>query len=195
MRNAKVNRVTKETSVELFIEIDGKGKASVTTGIPFFDHLLINFAKHGLFDLTIKAKGDLEVDDHHTVEDVAICLGRAIKAALGDKKGIQRIGNCFYPMDDALAFVGLDISGRGICVTQLGEFKREEIGKLHLENIKHFFETFAREGGINIFAKILTGENEHHKIEALFKALGKALDEATKIDKRIEGVKSSKGVL
>ncbi len=188
MRIFEVVRETLETNVYLKINIDGTGKYSIDTGIPFFDHLLESFAKHGCFDLVIKVKGDLEVDDHHTVEDVGIALGLALSKI--EKKNIFRFGWAIIPMDDARATVCIDLGGRSYC---LSDYKpgREYIGTLSTENINHFFESVANYGRLNIHYEVI-GENEHHKVEALFKAFGVALDLATKIDKR-KGIISTKG--
>ncbi len=188
MRVFEVMRETKETNVYLKINIDGVGKYKIDTRIPFFDHLLSAFAKHGCFDLIVKARGDLDVDDHHTVEDVGICLGLALNQI--EKKNIFRFGWAIIPMDDARAMVSIDLSGRSYCV---GSYKpeREKIGDLSLENINHFFESVASYGMLNIHYEVI-GKNEHHKVEALFKAFGVALDLATKFDER-KGMISTKG--
>lgn len=195
MRKTEEKRKTKETKIEVSLNLDGTGLAEVTTGIGFFDHLLNLFSKQGLFDLKVNAKGDLAVDDHHTVEDVAIVLGNAFKTALGDKKGIFRYGFFTLPMDESLVRVAIDLSGRGSSVFR-GDFTRETIGDLSTENIRHFFDSFARACDCTLHAEILYGENNHHKAEALFKAFGRAMKLACEIEPRAEGVlPSTKGVL
>jgi len=192
MRTGTVHRQTRETDITVKLNIDGRGNAAVATGIGFFDHMLSSFAKHGLLDLTVKATGDLSVDDHHTVEDVGIALGEAYRDALKDKAGIERFGHALVPMDEALAIVALDVSGRGSSVFH-GEFHRPKIGEYSTHMTRHFIESFARAAGITINVKI-DGEDDHHMIEALFKALGLALSMATaKNEKR--GVPSTKGAL
>ncbi|WP_423792611.1 imidazoleglycerol-phosphate dehydratase HisB [Methanocaldococcus indicus] len=190
MRIFEVVRETRETNVYLKINIDGTGKYKIDTGIPFFDHLLESFSKHGCFDLIIKVKGDLEVDDHHTVEDVAICLGLALSKI--EKKNIYRFGWAIIPMDDARTLMSIDLSGRSYCLGNY-EPKREFIGGISTENINHFFETVASFGKLNIHYEVI-GKNEHHKVESLFKAFGVALDIATKIDER-KGIISTKEYL
>jgi imidazoleglycerol-phosphate dehydratase len=191
-RFAAIRRETKETNVSLEIDLDGSGKWEITTGIHIFDHLLSTLAKHGLFDIKITASGD---DPHHLVEDVAICLGQAFGKALGDKRGVVRIADATVPMDDALASVVVDLSGRGYTVLEL-PFAGNDMSGLSADLVRHFLETFAFEAGMNLHARILYGANDHHKAEALFKALGRALDKATRIDPRIAGeVPSTKGVL
>lgn len=179
-RDAYMKRDTKETQIEIKIEIDGKKENSINTGVGFFDHMLNLFAFHGGMYLEVNAKGDLEVCDHHLVEDVGILLGKAYLEALGDKKGIRRYGTSYVPMDEALAFVTLDISGRSFLVFE-GEFKRDSIGEFSTEMVKEFFRAFAFNAGITLHGKVLYGENDHHKIEGLFKALGRALREASEI--------------
>ena len=182
-RTAIINRETKETKISLELNIDGSGKWQIDTGIRFFDHLLAQLAQHGVFDIKISATGN---DQHHLVEDVAICLGRTFSEALGEKQGIFRMANTVVPMDDALAMVAIDISGRGYTVLEL-PFSGKDISGLEVNLIRHFLETFAAEARLNLHAKIGYGINDHHKAEALFKALGKALDTATRIDERISG--------
>ncbi|MHB8086164.1 MAG: imidazoleglycerol-phosphate dehydratase HisB [Dehalococcoidia bacterium] len=182
-RKATVTRRTKETSIKIEINIDGSSKYEVTTGIRFFDHMLCQLAQHGIFDLKISANGS---DQHHVVEDVAITLGRAFSQALGDKQGIQRMAHAIVPMDDALALVALDISGRGQAVIE-DSIKEAVISEMHSDLINHFFVSFASEARINIHAQVMRGNNDHHKAEALFKALARALDSATRIDPRISG--------
>ena len=184
-RVSTVKRETKETNISLELNIDGSGRYEVNTGISMFDHLLAQLARHGVFDIKISAAGD---DQHHLVEDVAICLGRALTEALGEKRGIVRMASAAVPMDDALAMVAVDISGRGYTVLELPFTDVErEIAGLETDLIRHFLETIAIEARLNLHAKILYGVNDHHKAEALFKALGRALDTATTIDERISG--------
>ncbi|MDI6814513.1 MAG: imidazoleglycerol-phosphate dehydratase HisB [Dehalococcoidales bacterium] len=191
-RTATIKRETKETNISLELNIDGSGKWQMDTGIRMFDHLLAQLAQHGIFDIKISAKGD---NQHHLVEDVAICLGRAFGEALGEKQGIFRMANAAVPMDDALAMVAVDISGRGYTVLEL-PFTGKDIAGLEVNLIRHFLETFASEARLNLHAKVVYGINDHHKVEALFKALGRALDTATRIDKRIAGtLPSTKEVL
>lgn len=190
-RTAKMNRKTSETDIEISLNIDGKGKSDVSTGIDFFNHMLDSFARHGFFDLDVKAKGDVTVDDHHTVEDVGILLGETFAGAIGNKKGIKRMAHAIIPMDDALATVAVDISGRSYSVLNF-EFKKAKVGDLSTENVEHFFDSFANSARININAKV-EGENDHHKIEALFKAFARALNEASRIEHDV--IPSTKGVL
>ena len=178
-----VKRETKETNIALELSIDGSGKAEVSTGIRLFDHLLTQLARHGLFDIKILATGD---DPHHLAEDVAICLGKAFGEALGEKRGIARMGDATVPMDDALAEVAVDIGGRGYTVLDL-PFTDNDMAGFPTDLIRHFLESFAIEARLNLHAKIAYGTNDHHKAEALFKGLGRALDMATRIDERISG--------
>mgnify|MGYP001501208929 CR=1 FL=1 len=180
-RLSMIKRETKETNISLELNIDGTGQCDINTGIGMFDHLLAQVAKHGIFDINISAVGD---DRHHLAEDVALCLGRALSKALGDKRGIVRMSNATVPMDDALATVAVDISGRGYTVLEL-PFNDNDMAGFATDLIRHFLESFATESRINLHARILYGTNDHHKAEAPFKALGRALDTATKIDKRI----------
>nr|WP_229234055.1 imidazoleglycerol-phosphate dehydratase HisB [Candidatus Methanoliparum sp. LAM-1] len=190
MRESKVTRKTRETDIEISIIIEGSGVIDIDTGIGFFDHILSSFAKHGFFDLMIKAKGDLEVDDHHLIEDTGILLGQAIKKALGDKRGINRFGYAKIPMDESIAEVALDIDDRGFCKYQV-KFIREMIGSMSTDMIKHFFESFSRNSGITIHITA-DGENDHHKAEAIFKSFGIALSKAVEMDTRIDGYRSTK---
>ncbi len=190
-RKKQLKRKTSETDIEISFNLDGEGKFQINTGIEFFDHMLDSFAKHGFFNLKIEAKGDTGVDDHHTVEDVGIILGEAFKEALGDKKGIKRMSHAIIPMDDALATVAVDISGRSYTVLDL-KFKKAKVGDLSTENVEHFFESFANSARININARV-EGENDHHKIEALFKAFAKALKDASQVEH--DSIPSTKGVL
>lgn len=191
MREAKVSRKTNETEIEIKINLDGSGNTDINTGIAFFDHMLNSFSKHGSFDLTIKARGDITVDDHHTVEDVGITLGSAIKKALGEKLGIERFADAHIPMDEALATVAIDISGRSFLVFNAA-FTNPKIGGFNSQNTRHFFESLTNNAGINVHMDV-TGENDHHKAEALFKAFGIALKRAAKITGT--GVPSTKGML
>jgi len=182
-RSAVVKRETKETNISAELNIDGSGKYDIDTGIKMFDHLLAQVAKHGIFDIKISATGD---DQHHLAEDVAICLAGALNKALGEKRGIVRMADSAVPMDDALAMVAVDISGRGYTVLEL-PFSDNDMAGFSTDLIRHFLESFAAEAKLNLHAKILYGTNDHHKAEALFKALGRALDTATRIDERISG--------
>ncbi|MCR4672948.1 MAG: imidazoleglycerol-phosphate dehydratase HisB [Lachnospiraceae bacterium] len=193
-RTASVSRKTAETDITVTINLDGCGKADVSTGIGFFDHMLCSLTKHGLFDLTVKACGDLNVDTHHTAEDTGIVLGQAIKEALGDKAGIKRSGYFIMPMDDALALAAVDLSGRPFLVMD-ADFSVEKIGDLETEVIREFFYAVAVNAEMNIHLWRMAGENNHHIAEALFKAFGKALDMAVQNDPRISGVLSTKGSL
>jgi imidazoleglycerol-phosphate dehydratase len=182
-RKASVTRRTKETSVKAEVNIDGSSQYEITTGILFFDHMLCQLAQHGVFDLKISANGP---DQHHVVEDVAITLGRAFNQALGDKHGIVRMADAVVPMDEAVALVALDISGRGHAIIETS-IKEAVISEMHSDLVHHFFVSFAQEARINIHAWVLSGKNDHHKAEALFKALARALDMATRLDPRISG--------
>ena len=190
-RKKKLSRKTSETSITLSIDLDGEGNSDINTGIEFFDHMLASFAKHSLFNLEVEAVGDIEVDDHHTVEDVGILLGEALNDALGNKKGIKRMAHALVPMDESLAMVAIDISGRSYTVLDLN-FKNEKIGNLSTENIGHFLESLARTGKINLHTRC-EGENDHHQAEALFKALAQSLYESTRIIH--QSIPSTKGVI
>ncbi|WP_298820196.1 imidazoleglycerol-phosphate dehydratase HisB [Chloroflexus sp.] len=195
IRRATVERITGETSISLTLAIDGSGQVDVQTGIGFLDHMLTLWARHGLFDLTVRAHGDLHVDEHHTAEDVCICLGRALDQALGARAGIVRTAHSFVPMDEALAMVAIDLGGRPYCVVQ-ADFATPRVGQLSTDLIAHLFESIAFNGRCNLHAQVFYGRNDHHKIEALFKALGRALDAATRFDPRLGGaIPSTKGVL
>ncbi len=194
MREAQVERKTAETSIRLSLELDGKGISNVDTGIGFFDHMLTLFAAHGLFDLTLDCDGDIEVDGHHSVEDIGIALGTAVRQALGDKAGIHRYGTFYLPMDEALAFVSLDISGRPFLVYDGGDLA-PMIGDYDTELTEEFLRAFAVHAGITLHVRVLYGRNSHHKIEGIFKALGHALRIAVEKDPRVEGIPSTKGVL
>lgn len=193
-RKAEAARVTGETDIKLNVLLDGSGKSSINTGIGFMDHMLTLFAKHGLLDLAVRAKGDLEVDAHHTVEDVGITLGQALKEALGDKKSIRRYGTQFVPMDEALAMVSVDLGGRPFLVFD-AEFTSDRLGQMDTELVEEFFRGVAFNAGMNIHVKVLYGSNNHHIAEAIFKAFGRALDEASRLDERIIGVMSTKGII
>ncbi len=194
MRQAIIERTTKETQIVLELALDGSGAAKVETGIGFLDHMLTLLAGHGLFDLTVQAGGDLQIDEHHTAEDVCICLGRAIDQALGDRSGIVRTSHAFVPMDETLARVVVDLSGRPYCVFD-AEFTTPKLGELSTDLLFHLFESIAIHGRMNLHAAVLYGRNDHHKAEGLFKALARALDAATRLDERRSGVPSTKGTL
>ncbi|MDP4177757.1 MAG: imidazoleglycerol-phosphate dehydratase HisB [Bacillota bacterium] len=193
-RTSKISRKTGETDIEVSINLDGEGKYDINTGVGFFDHMLSLMAKHGIFDLSVKAKGDLYVDSHHTVEDVGIVIGNCIKEALKDKNGIKRYGTSFVPMDEALGTVSLDVSGRPFLVFD-AEFTASTLGNYDTEMTEEFFRALAFNAGITLHAKVVYGKNNHHMIEALFKALGRALREAVTIDDKIKGVMSTKGCI
>ena len=194
MRKAKVARKTKETDVTVEMNIDGSGKGNIKTSIPFLDHMLELLAQHGLFDITIRAKGDTEVDYHHTVEDVGICLGECLKKALGDCKGIKRYGESTVPMDESISSVVLDICNRPNLVFD-APLVKEKVGTFDGELVKEFFNAFARRSGMSLHIKVPYGDNTHHIVEAVFKAFARALDMASTVDKRIAGVMSTKGEL
>jgi imidazoleglycerol-phosphate dehydratase len=194
-RKAEIERITKETTVRLTIELDGEGRTDISTGIPFFDHMLTLTAVHGFFDITLQAKGDLEVDAHHTVEDVGIVLGDAVASALGDRRGIRRYGHAVTPMDEALAAVTLDLSRRPYLVFDLPAGDTAE-PSLNRVLVKEFFKSVANHGGLNLHVTVPYGENGHHVIEAVFKSFGRALRQAVDLDPRcVGGVRSSKGSL
>ena len=194
MRKASVKRTTKETDIAVSLLIDGSGHSSISTGIGFLDHMLDLFAKHGQFDLTVKCKGDLHVDDHHTTEDVGIAIAKAFNDALGDKKGITRYGTAYVPMDEALARSVVDLSGRSAIVFH-AEFNRKKVGDLSTEMIEHFFASFAENLKANVHIEVLYGKNTHHKIEAIFKSFARAMRQACEHDSRVKGVLSTKGKL
>ena len=193
-RTATVTRTTRETQITLTLNLDGTGKADLNTGIGFFDHMLDGFARHGLFDLSLFVEGDLQVDTHHTIEDTGIVLGRAIKEAVGDKKGMVRYGSMILPMDEALILCALDLCGRPYLVYDL-KLDREFVGDLETEMIREFFYAVSYGAEMNLHIKQLSGSNNHHIIEGAFKAFAKALDSATRLDSRITDVLSTKGVL
>lgn len=195
MRTAKVERKTNETQIEIELNLDGSGKHNIATGVGFLDHMLTHIAVHGLFDLTVKATGDLHIDVHHTVEDVALVLGSAFDQALGDRKGITRMASFYAPMDETLAFVALDLSGRPYAVID-AEWGQAPVGQIPTSLFPHFFESFAVTSRCNLHARVLYGRDDHHKAEALFKALARALDSATQLDPRRQAaVPSTKGTL
>ena len=193
-RSAEIQRKTNETDIAMSLNIDGSGKADINTGIGFFDHMLNSFARHGFFDLSLKVKGDLYVDSHHTIEDTGIVLGEAIKKALGDKKGIKRYGYFILPMDETLVLASLDLSGRPYLVFD-AEFSTDRVGDYDTEMVKEFFYAVSYAAGMNLHIKVLSGNNNHHIIEGIYKAFAKALDEATSFDSRITDVLSTKGSL
>lgn len=191
-RKKTIKRETKETSIQMELDLDGTGTGNIATGIPFFDHMLTLFTVHGFFDLTVKAKGDLEVDFHHTVEDIGLVLGELLSEALGDRKGIRRYGSAVTPMDETLATVSLDLSNRPYLVYNVPSVGHTGSG-FDVQLAGEFFRAFAVKGGITLHINVQYGENEHHVIEAVFKSLGRALDEAVAFDERIKDVRSSKG--
>jgi imidazoleglycerol-phosphate dehydratase len=193
-RISKVHRKTNETNISVSLNIDGTGKVEIDTGIGFLDHMLHHIAVHGLFDLDISAAGDLYVDAHHTIEDIAIVLGQAFGEALGDKKGIVRSAHAYMPMDETLALVAIDLSGRPYCYVDV-EWSAPMVGVIPTSMFEHFFESFAVSSRSNLHAHVMYGRNDHHKAEALFKALARALDAATQIDPRRVGIPSTKGTL
>lgn len=193
-RIAKINRSTKETDINVSLKLDGEGTSNIDTGVPFFDHMLTQVARHGFFDVQISAKGDLEIDAHHTVEDIGICLGEAFKQALDDKASIRRYGRGTMPMHEALASVILDFSGRPFLVYNV-PLPKAQVGNFELELVEEFFTAFCNHSGSNVHVNLAYGDNLHHIVEAVFKAFARALDEATQLDERIKGVLSSKGFL
>ena len=193
-RTASITRTTNETDIAVRLNLDGSGKAEISTGIGFFDHMLNGFARHGLFDLNCQVKGDLEVDCHHTIEDTGIVLGQAIRKAVGDKKGIVRYGTCILPMDESLVLCSLDLSGRPYYVSDV-EFPTERVGEMDTQMVKEFFYAVSYSAAMNLHFKMLSGGNSHHMIEGMFKAFAKALDMAVAHDPRITDVLSTKGSL
>lgn len=193
-RIADCKRTTKETDIALTLNLDGSGKADIDTGIGFFDHMLDGFSRHGMFDLNVRVKGDLIVDCHHTIEDTGIVLGTAIKEAVGDKKGMRRFGSCILPMDETLVLCAVDLSGRPYLSFD-GEFTTDRVGYMDTEMVKEFFYAISYTAGMNLHIKVLSGGNNHHMIEAMFKAFARALDEATGFDPRITDILSTKGSL
>ncbi|HCO79015.1 imidazoleglycerol-phosphate dehydratase HisB [Bacillus altitudinis] len=194
MRQAETARQTNETNISLALEIDGEGKADIQTDVPFMTHMLDLFTKHGHFNLTVDAKGDTDVDDHHTTEDIGIVLGQMFKEALGDKKGIKRYGSSFVPMDETLAQVVVDLSNRPH-LEMRADFPSQKVGTFDTELVHEFLWKFALEARINLHVIVHYGSNTHHMIEAIFKAMARALDEATTIDPRVKGIPSTKGML
>lgn len=193
-RSAECKRKTKETDISITLNLDGTGKADIDTGIGFFDHMLDGFSRHGLFDLNVKVRGDLMVDCHHTIEDTGIVLGTAIREAVGDKKGMKRFGSCILPMDETLVLCAIDISGRPYLSFD-GEFTTDRVGYMDTEMVKEFFYAISYSAGMNLHIKVLSAGNNHHMIEAMFKAFARALDEATGLDPRITDILSTKGSL
>jgi imidazoleglycerol-phosphate dehydratase len=193
-RTAEVDRKTKETDVRVALKLDGAGRSKISTGLPFLDHMLELFAKHGLFDLEVVCLGDLEIDDHHSVEDIAICLGRALNEAVGDKKGIARYGEATVPMDEALCRSVIDLSGRFYLVYEV-ETRRQKIGNFSVELAEHFWRSFAEAAKCNLHIDCLRGRNTHHMLEGSFKATARALRQAVEHDARVKGVPSTKGSL
>ena len=193
-RKAAVERITKETQIKMALNIDGTGEAKVCTSVPFLDHMLNLFARHGLFDLEVEAKGDIDIDFHHTVEDIGIVLGEALKQAMGDKQGIRRYGQSSVPMDETLASVAVDLSGRPYLVYNV-RLPKVKIGDFDVELVREFFQALTNNLAANIHVNVMYGDNVHHIIEACFKALARALDMATQQDQRIAGVMSTKGKL
>ena len=193
-RIADCKRTTKETDIALTLNLDGSGKADIDTGIGFFDHMLDGFSRHGMFDLNVRVKGDLIVDCHHTIEDTGVVLGTAIKEAVGDKKGMKRFGSCILPMDETLVLCAVDLSGRPYLSFD-GEFTTDRVGYMDTEMVKEFFYAISYTAGMNLHIKVLSGGNNHHMIEAMFKAFARALDEATGFDPRITDILSTKGSL
>jgi imidazoleglycerol-phosphate dehydratase len=192
MRVSTISRTTKETSISLSLNLDGTGKSNISTGIGFLDHMLTLFSFHSGIDVNIECNGDIQVDDHHTTEDIGLALGQALLEALGDKKGVNRYGSSYVPMDETLARVVVDFSGRPYLIYD-GKIEREKVGMLDTQNVKEFFKSFSNEAKMNCHMEVLYGENDHHKIEALFKACGRAVREACKIVSN--EIPSTKGVL
>lgn len=193
-RSAAIERITKETQIKLSLQVDGTGEAKICTSVPFLDHMLNLFARHGLFDLQVEAQGDIDIDFHHTVEDIGIVLGCAFKEALGDKGGIRRYGQASIPMDETLASAAIDLSGRPYLVYNV-RLPKVKIGEFDVELVREFFQAFANNCGANIHVNVMYGDNVHHMVEACFKAAARAMDMATQLDPRVEGVMSTKGKL
>ena len=195
MRKSEINRKTSETSISVEINLDGKGKFKISTGVGFLDHMLEQLSKHSLIDINLKAKGDLKVDDHHTTEDTGIALGEAISKALGDKKSIKRFGNVYIPMDETLTRVSIDLSNRPYLIWKV-KFTNKQVGKMDTELFKEWFQAFSQATGITLHIENVYGDNSHHIIESCFKGLARSLREALEIDKRIKNkIPSTKGVL
>lgn len=195
MRKAAIDRKTKETNIKAELNLDGTGRYSINTSIPFLDHMLSLMSRHGLFDLRLKAKGDIDIDDHHTVEDVGIVLGKAVKDALGDMKGICRYGQASLPMDEAIAGISLDISGRPYLVYRVEFPRKGKLKDFDPDLIEDFLQAFVNNAGITLHVNVFYGRNIHHMIEAVFKGLGRALKDAVSIDKRMKGIPTTKGLL
>jgi imidazoleglycerol-phosphate dehydratase len=193
-RKTEIKRKTKETDVQLTLNLDGDGNSRIDTGVPFLDHMLELFSRHGLFDLDLTCRGDLKIDDHHSVEDIAICLGQAFARALGDKQGIARYGAAYVPMDETLGRAVVDLSGRSYLVYRVSN-PREKVGTFAVELAEHFWHSFTEHCKCNLHIEIFYGRNQHHIIEAVFKAAARALSQATRIDQRIQGVMSTKGII
>lgn len=193
-RSAEISRKTRETDIFVSLNLDGKGNSEIETGIPFLNHMLELFARHGLFDLKVRCTGDLEVDDHHSIEDIGICLGQAFSDALGSKAGIVRYGMALVPMDEALARAVVDLSGRSFLVYRVAN-TREKVGTFSVEMAEHFWHSFAEHCKCNLHLEVLYGKNQHHLIEAVFKAATRALSQAAARDARIDGVMSTKGII
>lgn len=193
-RMSSIERITKETRIRLELKIDGSGEAKICTSVPFLDHMLDLFTRHGLFDLEVEAKGDIDIDFHHTVEDIGIVLGTAFREALGDKQGIRRYGQASVPMDETLASVAVDLSGRPYLVYNV-RLPKIKIGEFDVELAREFFQAFVNNVGANLHINVMYGDNVHHILEACFKGVARALDMATQLDSRIEGVMSTKGKL
>lgn len=193
-RKAEVKRKTKETDISVYLKLDGRGEYKINTTVPFLDHMLAQIAKHGFFDLEVNAKGDTEIDYHHTVEDVGIALGEAFKKAVGEKEGIKRYGYAVIPLNEALSMVAVDISGRPFIVYNVA-MPKEKVGEFDVELTEEFFRAFANSSGMSLHINVMYGNNLHHIIESIFKAAARALDEATSIDERVKGIPSTKGKL
>lgn len=194
MRTSTISRETKETTISLTIDLDGSGKTQLDTGVGFFDHMLDAFSRFALVDLAVSCKGDLYVDEHHTIEDVGICLGKAIRDALGDRAGIRRVGSAYMPMDEALAFAAIDISGRPY-LAYAADFATLRCGDMGVQMAEEFFRALVMNAGLTVHLNVVAGRNDHHKLEAMFKAFGLALRDAMAADPRVTGVLSTKGVL
>ena len=193
-RKSKISRTTTETDISIGLNLDGKGSYKLDTGVPFLDHMLSLWSRHGMFDLDVEAQGDTGIDDHHTVEDIGICLGQAVSQALGDKEGIRRYGTAFAPMDESLAMVVVDISGRAFTSFDV-VMPAQKVGDFDTELVEEFIRAFATNSDITLHVRLLQGKNTHHIIEAVFKALGRAVREAVSVDEQIEGIMSTKGQL